>query len=540
MPDKYYDVIVIGRAIGALAAAALLARRDFTVLVIGQARRSADYHFGDRVLRRRAFTMLSASSPVWWRIVAELAKTQTWKHRIKTDSPLFQVLLNGRRFEVAPDAALFAREVEREFPDARRLVSELYTNFARVTAAADSGFERDAVWPPGTFMERRETGRVASTLPYARAEPHADLLAEFPREHPYRRVVTESVRFACDLAGRPPTFAIARLHSSWTRGPGVLDGGERELEEMLIDRIEANGGVHMMRERVASIEVKRGAVAGVLLDGDAGPIGAGFVISDMTGEEIAALAGGQGISKKAQREWPRIIPGSGRFVVSLIVKRAGIPEPLGREAFLLTERDARGGPSHTIHLQRNPGSRDDEVLLVAEVLRRDRELPPTPDMRAWVVDRLCREFPFLERHLVVVDSVHDGLPVWCYDSEYEMADASRALSAGSLPSATARPRELERTVLRGTKDNEGTEGTPTRSEAMDRQLEVDPPGYLGLGGEPLRGPIGRTLLVGPSVLPGLGQEGRLLAACGAARLVTQSDKRKARMRREMWTKLEIS
>jgi len=42
------------------------------------------------------------------------------------------------------------------------------------------------------------------------------------------------------------------------------------------------------------------------------------------------------------------------------------------------------------------------------------------------------------------------------------------------------------------------------------------------------------------VLPALGQEGRLLAACSAARLVTQSDKRKARVRREMWTKLEIS
>jgi hypothetical protein len=69
---------------------------------------------------------------------------------------------------------------------------------------------------------------------------------------------------------------------------------------------------------------------------------------------------------------------------------------------------------------------------------------------------------------------------------------------------------------------------------------VDPPGYLGLAGEPVRGPIERTLLVGPSVLPALGQEGMLLAAWSVARIITRTDKRRARMRRELWTKIEIS
>jgi hypothetical protein len=74
---------------------------------------------------------------------------------------------------------------------------------------------------------------------------------------------------------------------------------------------------------------------------------------------------------------------------------------------------------------------------------------------------------------------------------------------------------------------------------MVRQVEVDPPGYLGFSGEPVRGPIERTLLLGRSVLPGLGQEGELLAAWSAARLVTKSDRRKAMMRRDTWTKMEI-
>ncbi|MBW2454299.1 MAG: phytoene dehydrogenase [Deltaproteobacteria bacterium] len=533
MADRYYDVIVIGRSLGALAAAALLARRDFTVLVIGQAVRPAEYQFEGRSLRRRAFTMLAASSPVWRRIVGELAQTQTWNRRIEPVTPALQLFLPGSRFEVSAEATQFTREVEREFPEARRLVSELYRDFGRVAAAADAAFDRDAVWPPGTFMERRETGRVASTLPYARAEPHADLLAEFPRRHLYRNIVTESVRFATDLSAFPPAFAAARLHGAWTRGLVALRGGERELDQILVDRIEANGGVCRMNERVASIEVRRGSAAGVQLDGDAQPLGAGLVVADMLGEELAALAGGHGISKKAQSEWPRVIPGTGRFVVSLVVGRAGVSGPLGEEALVLgtTERD---DVAHTIHLQRVRGHQaPDEELLVAEILLSERDPLPLREVRAWVVARLCRELPYLDRHLLLVDSVHDGLPLWRFAPAMPAPSGGEgAVQGGSrIAGLACQPVEVERTELTG---------AMARAEPMERQLDVDPPGYLGLAGEPIRGPLARTLLVGRSVLPALGQEGRLLAACGAARLVTRSDRRKARMRREMWTKIEIS
>jgi len=512
--DRYYDVIVIGRSLGALVAAALLARRDFTVLVVGQQRRTADYSYGGATLRRRAFTMLAATSPVWKRILGELAQSQTWKRRITSLDPMLQVMMEGRRFEVPPDAGLFAREVEREFPEVRRHVAELYRDFARVTSAADAAFERDAVWPPGTFMERRQTGRIAATLPYARAEPHADLLAEFPRQHDYRRIVGESVRFVTHLATPSPAFAVARLHGAWTRGLVALGGGERELEDMLLNHIEQNGGAQLLNERAVAIEVRRGAVCGVQLYGDAQAMGAGFVITDMTGEELASVSDGQGIKKKAQREWPRVIPVTRRFVVSLRVRRQGVPESLGGEALVLCS-GAADGVDHTIHLQRTAGD-GDTVLLVAELLLSERDPLPLPNARAWIVRHLCRELPYLERHLLMVDSVHDGLPLWSYAS-----DGVRAV----------RPVEVERTEL---------EDAAPRAEPMERQLEVDPPGYLALAGEPLCGPIERSLLVGPSVLPGLGQEGQLLAAWSAARLVTQSDKRKARMRREMWTKLEIS
>ncbi|MDI1447337.1 phytoene dehydrogenase [Polyangium sp. 6x1] len=530
MTSKHFDVVVLGRSLGALVTAALLARRDFTVLVLGQGGRPASYKLGERTLRRRAFTMLAASSPAWTRVLVELAQSQTWKRRVVAASPMMQVLAPRRRLDIPPDLVLFGREIDREMPEVRRVVDDLYAELARVNGAADEAFERDAVWPPGTFWERRETGRYAAMLPYVRAEPDADLLVELPRGHFFRQVVTSSVSFATDLATLPPPFAVARLHGAWTRGLYTLPGGEDELEQFLVDRIAAHGGRCMLSARARALHLRRGSAAGVIVDGDEGPTGASFVISDLDGEGLAALSGGEGIHKRAQREWPRITSSVGRFVVSLVVRDEGLPAPLGVESFVLPgDRPALRNAARTapaagprssappgalrpvIHLERHvmPGVRG-ESLLVAEVLLPDRSPIPPVSMREVVLSTLAAELPFLERHLRVVDSVHDGLPVWVYED-----GRFRPVDRGSLTGAAAAP------------------------EPMVRQLDVDPPGYLGLGGEPIRGPIERTLLVGRSVLPGLGQEGQLLAAWGAARLVTRTDRRKEKMRRDMWSKVEI-
>ena len=77
------------------------------------------------------------------------------------------------------------------------------------------------------------------------------------------------------------------------------------------------------------------------------------------------------------------------------------------------------------------------------------------------------------------------------------------------------------------------------AEPMAARWRVDPPTFYGLGAEPIRTPLGGAFILGPSALPALGQEGELLAAWSAARLITRTDKRKERMRREMWSKIEL-
>jgi hypothetical protein len=520
--DKHFDVVILGRSLGAMALAALLARRDFNVLVVGHGARSADYTFREHTLRRRAFTPIAATSPAFKRIFAELAQSQVFRRRLAPLDPMLSVLLPDRRFELPPDLELLQQEIDREFPEVRRVIDDLYGDLTRVNAAADVAFERDLCWPPGTFWEKRETNAAAASLPYLRQTPRA-LLGEFPPNHPYVDIVTQSAQFVSNLAAgaRPlPSFAIARLHGAWTRGPYGIAAGEDDVVSFLAERVTSLGGQVMFSDRVVAISAVGKDTHDLVLDGQTAVLGATFVVSDGTGESLAHLAQGKGISRKAQREWPLVSEKAGRFTVSLVVKRDGLPDPLGAESLIFPRMP--GAPPDpllpTVHLQRmdriatedEPLHDEDTALLVAEVLLPMPGSLAVSEARGRVLDIILSQFPFLEPHLVVVDSPYDGLPVWVYDN--------------------GKRSTVERLEARGT-----LRGV----EPMSPVLSVEPPGYLGIAGEPLRGPLPRSFLTGRSVLPSLGQEGELLAAWGVARIITGSDRRRARMRRDMWSRIEF-
>jgi phytoene dehydrogenase-like protein len=520
--SRHYDVIVLGRSLGSLACAAVLARRDFRVLVLGQGQKGQLYRYDQRVLARRPFTFLAGSSPVFRRILHELAQSQQFRRRMEPLDPMFGWLSPGRRLEVPPDMDLFVREIEREFPEVRQLVDELYTTIAQVNALTDLAFEKDAVWPPGSLWERFETGRATANLPYVKADRNTDLLSKFPSGHPFRDVLLLPAAFATNLAlpaDRLPPLCLARLHGVWTRGVSALVQSEQELCDFLVERIEAHGGVVAMDRRATSIVVKRGNAAGVIEDGEGEATGSSSVVCDQSGEAVAELAAGEGVTKQARDAWPQLRAEASRFVVSLRVKTSGLPELLPVESFLLPERYAKRDPRcPALRLSRlSPRALDDSdadpegTLLVAEAILPARGALTLLEARDAVLTTLREHLPFLSRALELVDSVHDGLPLWDYRSGTR--------------------REAERAHL---------QGASAAPEPMERLWTAEPAGFLELAGEPVRGPVPGTYLVGKTVLPGLGQEGELIAACSVARVITARDRRRQRMRRQMWSKIETT
>jgi phytoene dehydrogenase-like protein len=513
--SKHYDVAILGVGIGALTTAALLARRSWRVLVLGQGWRPPTYSYDGIPLARRPFTFLAGSSPAWGRVLVELAQSQTFRRRTTALDPMFQVLAPKVRLEVPPDVQLFAKEIDRTYPEVRRVVDELYAELARTNAAADAAFEKDIVCPPGTFWERRETERVANALPRLDGGRTPALLAEFPRDHDYRAIFVVPARFASHAVDLPE-FALARLHGAWTRGVTRLERGEAELVEFLIDRVRAHGGEARLEDQAARIVHKRGRVSGIVVDGDDEPTGVDFVVTDHTTRALLDLTSDFDPSRRALSELPHLLPAERRFVASIAVRDAGLPGSLGDEAFVLPfwPHRQQNAAAPLVHLQRqrNQSGLDGATLLVVEAAFAEGTTLPLARAREAVLSSLESLLPYIERHYLVIDSPHDGRPLW------DFRGGGR--------------KEVPRASLR-------SGGGSMEAEPMAPRWRIDSPTFHRLGGEPIRTPLGGAYAVGPSTLPTLGQEGELLAAWSAARLITRTDKRKERMRREMWSKIEL-
>jgi hypothetical protein len=213
-------------------------------------------------------------------------------------------------------------------------------------------------------------------------------------------------------------------------------------------------------------------------------------------------------------------PAGARFVASLVVRPEALPAQLASESFLLPKT------GRAVHLQTSAPAAAGSVLLVAEALL-DTEKPDVSRAREEILATLMDLLPFVERHLVLVDSAHDGRPLWDFRNPNAADVTVGDKSLGLKAQAVDRPR------LRSS-------GGSLEPEPMVPRFSVVRPALEGLAGEAIRTPLGNVFVTGKSVLPALGQEGELLAAWGVARVITRTDRRKEKMLREMWSKVELS
>jgi hypothetical protein len=514
---RHFDVVVIGRSLGCLTAAALLARRDFRVLVLGQGELPASYSWEGRRMNRRAFSLQFGETPVWRRVLVDLAQSQTFRRRTRRIEPSFSLLVPHHRLQVSADRSMFANEVRREFPEVQPVVDELWSSLVLANRALDTVLSRDMPFAPIGFVERLRARRGLLALPYAN-ETLRVLLDKLPGGHVYRNAAFLPAAFSCDWAYADtdlPVLGAARLWHDFVRHGLYFEGGEDGFEDFLVQRIRAHGGSCELSERADGFSFRRGRVAGVVTGGGEETIGADCVLTGLDGRALVELSEGRGLSPSYAR-WPELKPTLGRFVVSCWVRREGLPEPLGIEAMVLPGADVRGAGRPALHVQRLPteASSQDSTReqLLAEALVPLGQVRRGSELRGVVLSCLREQFPFLDRHLLSSDSPHDGLPLHVHD-----------------PARPGPPREIDRVHLRG--------GSP-RPEPMQPLWRAEPAGLLGLAGEPIVGPVRGTFLVGKTVYPGLGQEGELLAAWDVAQRVTRKDSFWQKRRRQMWSKID--
>lgn len=514
MIRSFYDVVVVGSRLGAVVAAALLAKRGFRVLVIGQDNLPASYELDGITLPRAPFSFLAAHSPVARRVFAELAIAQAFRRQAAVVDPAFQVALPGHRLDMAISAAHLDREIEREFSTVKRPIDDFLARTRNLALALDRAVERDLIWPPETFFERREHTRAVSHLasdPLIQKGLTSDeLLRELPETHPFRLVVHAPARFADGMdPDHGSALRLVRHFSSWSQGGAVIEGGLESVRTLLEASLRSHGGELRARDKIDAILVSRGTVEGVRVAASGEEIGASFVL---LGSDISHFLRLLPDRRPFEELFERVgepVARYYRYTLNLRVRAEGVPAGMARDVFFVRDPSRPLSGSNMLRIETHPATEDRTRLVSIEALLPRRAVEDLPEflesIREELVASLGELVPFLGSNLLMMDSPHDGRP-------------AQRLDEGTTVAPTA-------AWARGPHTMEIVYGFPIASG-------------LGMCALPVRTPIRRLLICNSQVVPGLGLEGQLLAAWSAARIVSRSDRRPAILRRGLWTKLE--
>ncbi len=509
--SSYYDAAVLGTRFGSLLAGALLAKRGFRVLVLGQDEPSPTYLAGERRLPRAPFTFTGSSSPVVQRVLSELALNQVFRRRTIPLEPSGQVTLPRHRLDLWPDPAALDHEVQREFPEVRRPIEDFHRNAARLSEEFDKLTSRDLMWPPDTFLERREFAQATRHRFFEEQAESWDPLSEFPEEHPFRLVAQAPIRFGGRLdPEQHGGLGFMRLYASRLLHSCKIEGGYEWLESALFEKIRMCSGDVRPREKADAILERRGTTTGIRLAGSGEEIGCSFVLAGCDIERLLRLVPDRGAFEETFERVGEPITRGYRYTLNVVVDAAGIPEGMATDVFALRDPGRAPVGENLIHVETHPADEHGQRLLCIETLLPRRGVEDTPGYiegaRERVLTALGDLIPFIDRHIRIIDSPHDGRDI--------QNIRERTLTAAPEP------------WLRGPQTMVQVHGFPVRST-------------FGVCAMPVRTPIRRLLLCNDQVVPGLGVEGAFLAAWSAARVVTRSDRRKEWMRRGLWTKIEL-
>jgi len=507
---SFYDVVVLGTELAPLTCAALLGKRGFRVLVLGQQSDRPDYALGKLRLPRHPFAFSAAHAPAARRVLSELGLGQSFRRVADVRQPALQVALPGHRFDLPLDDARLEREIEREFPEVKRPILDFNRRCEEHARATDALFEQLRCFPPESLFERRDLSRLAARLDLERPRAGEALLSEFPEAHPFRSTVRALLAFSASCEPEAITeLQLSRLWSGRIRDALRIDGGLAGLHDLLLDRIRSHSGELRMRERASHVVVRRGAACGVRLFGSDEEIGCQTVVS---GIEVAALQRLLSDRDPLERLFERLgepQPRFYRYALNAIVRRAGIPEGLSGDALFIRNLDAPRKCESLLHVEHTALDAERSLLCVEGLLparaveERDGSLD---ELRERMLGALGDLVPFVGEHLLVLDSPHDGRKPWARASDCDLSTD---------------PYER-----RGPETMRAVHAFPVTTA-------------LSVCAMPVKTPLRGLLLCNRQVAPGLGVEGELITASSAAQLAERSDRGREWMRRRLWTKVEL-
>jgi phytoene dehydrogenase-like protein len=500
---NFYDVVVCGGDLSGLIAAALLARRGFRVLLVGDEATDGMIDVrselgGSAPLSRAPVALPPLDDPHVGRVLKELDFSAILKRRAGPAAPV-RVWLGKQSIDLTPDAPALERDLTRLFGTP---IAALAPPLARADAwgrSVEPLLATAMTLPANGFWERREVGRMESLLP----RPGTDALAPLAVDHPLRTIAAAAGVQTADLApGAVGPLAETRAFALARRGLHVVDGGLGALQEMLLSRLETFGGERRRHIEPVAIVTRRGRAVGVRVSPRDETIGCRWLLWAGGAAALQAVSGDLGALRDRTR--PLRVTGY-RHALALVVSPKALPA--GTPARVLSISD----PSRplwednavAITVSRPAPREPDRVPLWIECAVPAHLVDAGPAylraLRGRLLQTVEQLYPGFGKETAVVGSAHDGLP----PEGPQVGRPARGAPAATTPLAPA----------------------PLFARAAEGPFDVT--------GLPHATSVKNLLLVGRENLPGLGIEGAIVSAWGAARLLGDAPVRRAPLGRRV-------
>jgi phytoene dehydrogenase-like protein len=490
MSDSYYNVVVVGTELSGLIAAAILAKKNYRVLVLGYPGQENEYQVdGMRFVRRPSlFSGFDTSAPIK-RVFAELSLSIEMQNRPKPLNPFYQVVMPDRRIDVVDKERIFRRELSREFPGDQDTIRTFYRVVHEQNKRLSTLLESNFVLPVSGFRDVRAWRKlVRETIEDGLNDP----LSVFPARHPFRSFAVAPLLFSSGCQVAPYSVnQLVRTVNHMSRGLYSIADGLDGLKNMFIEKVKANCGDYRARGNVERFTIRRGRVREVQLRERREIIGCDMVICNMDVKRFFNLFPEEHQKERYHLSILELQPTHVLYTLNIAVRSRAIPESMGNHVFLVRNPAKPLEGNNIVLLTVDPaGAQPDKDVRTLAITSRlpIRHLRPTLDNLQAQDDELMRlaesVVPFLREHFI-----------------------TRASAWVSTDKRTQKPH-IDTTHL-----------VPIYGRPTEDTLDASPISP--------RTAYKNVVVGGDHLHSGLGLEGAFLGGLNAAQLVTESVSRKA-------------
>jgi hypothetical protein len=477
---RVYDAIILGPTLGGAFAAALLARRGLRVLWAEHGAPAVAYAHQGFHWPTTALPFPSPRAlPPFEDALTELGLTTQVFRLLRPVVPALQLVLPRHRLDLPLDDARRLAECRREFGRDGTHVADVVKQLGAAHAATDGFLRSPEALPAAGLWARWRLRRALKAWP-ALTSP-SGLKDTEPAEH----LLARATSFLIYQEG-PGPLAIQRSLSQLLAGPQRFPGGWAGLYEMVRHRFEELGGTLLPAEgasgaAVQSLTFEGGRPVGLDVRGSEATHRAAFVLCVLDEGALLPLLPEE-VRAKASLLQPAPAA-QAVLAVHWVLPSSALPQGLG-ELVLADDVQGVGALLVQVGPARRQDARTDEagarLVTATAIVPPDVEAALVQGHVARLEDALGRLLPFARGHLL----------------------------ARSVPQLDA-PRRVPGVLLH-----------PLWPRAPKAAWE-------GQGLSPLTAWTA-LLRAGREVCPGLGLEGELLAALGAAARVQRAAQGKAK------------